>query len=49
MGRRSMSTKKIAVVIPAYKVADFIEGVISSIPENIDLIILVQKGVGTGM
>lgn len=37
-----MSTKKIAVVIPAYKVADFIEGVISSIPENIDLIILVD-------
>ena len=37
-----MSSKKIAIVIPAYKVADHIEGVISSIPENIDHIIVVD-------
>lgn len=37
-----MGPGKIAVVIPAYNVADHIEGVISSIPENIDSIIVVD-------
>ncbi len=37
-----MSTQKVAVVIPAYRVADHIEDVISSIPENIDFIIVVD-------
>jgi len=36
------STQKTAVVIPAYKVADHIQGVILSIPGNIDFIIVVD-------
>ncbi len=33
---------KIAVVIPAYKVADYIEGVITSIPGSVDFVIVVD-------
>ena len=33
---------KIAVVIPAYKVSDTIEGVVLSLPDNIDYIIVVD-------